>query len=236
MTTTTSTPTTPPPPQLVEMDAAQIEAEKDLYVPLTEAVRALVDASVRTTVDAATITEVTAVLREQADRLTASQIDGPLGVRWTTQGKRLAWGNAVVGRRNPIAPPVELTAEPDGTVWGEFTLGAAYEGPNHLTHGGVSALILDQVLGAAAEVSGSPGMTGTLTLRYERGTPLGRLRAEGRVVRTEGVKTYAEGTISDEHGVCVRAEGVFILPAAVRALYEEHAAIIGYDPTSYPET
>ncbi len=230
-------PEAPTSPNLVEMTDEQIEQQKALYVPLAEAVRSLVDASVRTTVDPTVIAEVTRVLTEQAERLQAEQIDGAFGVRWTNTGKRIAWSNAVVGRRNPIAPPLEFTADPDGTLWAEVVLGAAYEGPHQLVHGGVSALILDQALGGAAEISGAPGMTGTLTIRYERPTPLfTKLRVEAKAVQHEGVKTIVRGSIADEGGVCVRAEGVFILPAPLRALYEEHAALIGYDPTNYAET
>lgn len=217
------------------MTDEQILEQRALYVPLADAVRRLVDGSVSTTVSPEVIREVTAALNEQADRLDEERITGPLGVRWTTGGKRLAWGNAVVGRRNPIAPPLEFTADPDGRVWADFRLGAAYEGPHQLTHGGVSALILDQAMGAAAEVSGAPGMTGTLTLRYLRPTPLGELHVEARAVRIEGVKTFVEAWIGDSDGPTIKAEGVFILPAAVRALYDEHAAALGYDPTSYPE-
>lgn len=226
---------TPPPPRFVVLDDAGIEAERQRYAALTDAVRDLIDATVRTTADAAELDDVAAAIRAQTERLRTAQVDGPLGVTWTAEGKRLSWSNAVVGHRNPIAPPVRFTAESDGTVWADFTLGAAYEGPHHLTHGGVSALILDQALGAAAEVAGAPGMTGTLTLRYVRGTPLGRLRVQAKATRTEGVKTFVSGTIGDADGVCVQAEGIFILPAAVRARYEEHAALIGYDPRSYPE-
>lgn len=223
-------------PQLLDLSDADIEAAKELYVPLANAVRRLVDASVTTTVDPDVIRAVTAELNAQADRLDTERIDGPLGVKWTTSGKRMAWGNAVVGRRNPIAPPVEFTAEPDGRVWADFELGAAYEGPHNLTHGGVSALILDQAMGAAAEVSGAPGMTGTLTLKYLRPTPLGALHVEARAVKVEGVKTFVEAFIGTADGPTIEAHGVFILPAAVRALYEEHAELLGYDPTSYPES
>ncbi|MFS3129132.1 PaaI family thioesterase [Nocardioides sp. Bht2] len=233
--TAISTDKTPPPPRLIDLDDAGIAAERERYAGLTEAVRELIDATVRTTVGTEELDDVAAIVRAQTARLRDAQVDGPLGVTWTSQGKRLSWGNAVVGHRNPIAPPVNFTAEADGTVWAEFTLGAAYEGPNHLIHGGVSAMILDQALGVAAEVSGAPGMTGTLTVRYRRGTPLGALRVEAKATHHEGVKTFVSGTISDADGICVEAEGVFILPAATRALYEEHAALIGYDPTSYPE-
>ena len=62
-------------------------------------------------------------------------------------------------------------------------------------HGGVAALILDQVLGEAAGAGGKPGMTGTLTLRYRQGTPLGDLRGEAWIDRVEGIKTFAKAHI-----------------------------------------
>jgi hypothetical protein len=61
-----------------------------------------------------------------------------------------------------------------------------------------------------------PRFTGTLTAKYLRGTPLGPLRAEAFVDRTEGVKTYARGFISDAVGITVEAEGVFIQPKWAR--------------------
>jgi acyl-coenzyme A thioesterase PaaI-like protein len=77
---------------------------------------------------------------------------------------------------------------------------------------GVCALILDHVLGATAHQPGRPAYTGTLTLRYLRGTPLGPVRAEAHVDRIEGAKTFAKGHIADSRGITVTAEGVFIIP------------------------
>lgn len=53
----------------------------------------------------------------------------------------------MIGVRNPIAPPVDLIRAEDGSVSADFHLGAAYEGPPGHVHGGVSAMILDHVLG-----------------------------------------------------------------------------------------
>ena len=73
----------------------------------------------------------------------------------------------------------------DGRCWSEFTLGAAYEGPPGLVHGGICALVLDHLLGeAASEGLTKPRFTGTITLKYLRGTPLGPLRCRG-VDRTQ---------------------------------------------------
>ena len=77
-------------------------------------------------------------------------------------------------------------------------------------------MVLDHVLGAAAHLPGKPAYTGTLSVRYLRGTPLGPLRAEARVDRVEGVKTFASGHIAEAHGITVQAEGVFLHPRESR--------------------
>ncbi|WP_435873348.1 PaaI family thioesterase [Nocardia farcinica] len=93
-------------------------------------------------------------------------------------------------------------------------LGAAYEGPPGCVHGGVSALVLDQLLGAVAQRPGEPAVTGTLTVRYLRPVPLGRIRGEASVRSHEGVKTFASGRIVVAGQPAVLADGVFIRPGS----------------------
>ncbi len=201
-----------------DISVEELERQRALYGPFTQAVRELVDATIRTTVDDTEIKSAQAEVEALTARLRASQLDGPYGVRFGGTGRGRPWGNTVVGLRNPCAPPLVIEHDPraNGDVWSDFHLGAAYEGPPDLVHGGVAAMILDQILGEAAGAGGKPGMTGTLTLRYHRGTPLGSLRAEGWIDRVEGIKTYAKGHIKDAEGVTVEAEGVFILPRWAR--------------------
>jgi acyl-coenzyme A thioesterase PaaI-like protein len=52
-----------------------------------------------------------------------------------------------------------------------------------VTHGGIVATILDEVMGWALASADSWGFTARLTIEYRRPTPIGRLlRAEGRLV------------------------------------------------------
>jgi acyl-coenzyme A thioesterase PaaI-like protein len=199
-----------------DMSPEQIEEQQALYGPFTGVVRELVDAAIRTEVDADEIRAVQSELEGIVARLRRSQLDGAYGVRFGATGRGRPWGNAVVGLRNAIAPPLVLERDSTGRAWCDFHLGAAYEGPPGLVHGGVSALILDQMLGEAAGAGGRPGMTATLTLSYRRGTPLGDLRAEAWIERSEGIKTWARGHVSDAEGVTVEAEGLFILPRWAR--------------------
>jgi acyl-coenzyme A thioesterase PaaI-like protein len=137
-------------------------------------------------------------------------------VRYLATGERMAWGNAVIGIRNPIAPPLVIHRDDSGKAWCDFQLGAAYEGPPGHVHGGVAALVLDHLLGEAASDGVNPRLTGTISLRYVRATRLGQLHAEAITTRVDGVKTFAAGHLADEEGVTVEAEGVFILPRWAR--------------------
>jgi acyl-coenzyme A thioesterase PaaI-like protein len=184
---------------------------------LAESVRRLVDATIRTEVDVATVAAVKNTIDWATDQLSTSLMPGSFGVQSNPDGQSIALGNAVIGARNPVAPPLVIHHQPDGLVSTNFVLGAAYEGPPGHVHGGVCALVLDHVLGATAHQPGKPAVTGTLTLRYLRGTPLGQpLRAQAHVDRLDGTKIFAVGHIADANGVTVQAEGVFIHPRKAR--------------------
>ncbi|MEO6628940.1 MAG: PaaI family thioesterase, partial [Aquihabitans sp.] len=99
----------------------------------------------------------------------------------------------LIGIANPLAPPMSVREE-DGMVVAEVNFGQAYEGPPGCVHGGYIAAAFDEVLGATQSLSGAPGMTGTLSIRYESPTPLrADLRFEGRIVKVERRKIFTEG-------------------------------------------
>lgn len=197
------------------LSAAEADRVTALYTPLAEAVRELIDATILTEADADVIesarTAIQAVTRQLRQRTR------PVGVSFRVDGSPLPLSNAVVGVCNPIAPPVVVHHDGNGRCWSEFVLGAAYEGPPGRVHGGVSALVLDQMLGeAASEGLSRARFTGTISVKYLRGTPLGPLRCDAWIDRNEGAKVFARGSISDAKGVTVEAEGIFIEPAWAR--------------------
>lgn len=196
---------------------AEIAQLESVYGPLADSVRRLIDATIRTTAAPAAV----AAAKEKIDcatvELSAALIPDSFGVQQADDGQTMAWGNVMIGLRNPVAPPLTIHYEVDGLVWTDFVLGAAYEGPPGHVHGGMCAMVLDHVLGATAHKPGRPAFTGTLTLRYLRGTPLGPLHAEARIDQVDGVKTFAVGHIADAQGITVTAEGVFIHPRQNRS-------------------
>lgn len=193
---------------------AEVDRTEALYIPLVAAVRDLVDVTIRSTItDPDQIETSRAEIEAVVARLRKEQLPGPAGLRYNDEMRYWEWGNAAVGPRNAIAPPMKVVHEPDGSTHADVDLGAAYEGPPGLVHGGVVALLLDHLMGETASAFKRLTMTGTLTMRYRNGTPLGPIQIEGRIDREEGRKVFVVATVSSESGVTVEAEGIFIVPS-----------------------
>jgi acyl-coenzyme A thioesterase PaaI-like protein len=116
----------------------------------------------------------------------------------------------MLGRANPLAPPVELWLD-DDRMRGRAYFGAAYEGPPGCVHGGYIAAAFDEVLGSTQSLAGNPGMTGRLTVHYRSPTPLHtELTFEGELERVEGRKIFTRGSLWAGDTLCAEAEGLFI--------------------------
>ena len=199
----------------------------ELMAAVTElgaALRSLVDASVRTTLPAARLREAAARAQAIADELAATtrpveqlpELDDVLTFRRVY--------NPVSGVGSALALPLELhLADPDrpeaGTV-GTVSLGQAYEGPPGYAHGGMSALLLDQLLGATAIAAGLWGMTVRLETVYRGPVPLRTpLQLRARVAEDAGRRTVVTGTIAlaaDPGTALVEGRGVFVMPRPER--------------------
>jgi acyl-coenzyme A thioesterase PaaI-like protein len=192
--------------------------DPDLMAAVTElgtAMRGLVDASVRTTVEADALRAAAETVRAAAAGLTVSQrsasqlpaLDDPIAFRRVY--------SPVTGVGSALAPPLVIRRH-DAEVVAEATLGLAYEGPPSYLHGGMSALFMDQLLGSAAAAAGLWGMTAHLELDYRGPLPLETpLVLRARVAENTGRKSVITGTIAlavDPDRVLVEARGVFVMP------------------------
>ena len=116
----------------------------------------------------------------------------------------------IMGKANPIAPDMRIEWGGDRIIV-HARFGSAYEGPPGSVHGGWVAAAFDEVLGMAQSLGGQPGMTGTLTVKYRRPTPLHRdLRFEGTLDRVDGRKIFTSGRCYDGDSLTAEAEGLFI--------------------------
>ena len=117
------------------------------------------------------------------------------------------------GGGSGLAPPLHIEVDGTGVV-GTCTLGLAFEGPPTFAHGGVSAMLLDQLLGYATSAAGHPGMTVSLEMRYRAPVPLQTpLRLTAEVSEVNGRRVTARGlivTTAEPGKVLVEATGIFV--------------------------
>ena len=192
-------------PELVERRNAVAE--------LGDALRELSASAISSEVDADAIRAATVSARGLAATLASRRrrINERSSIDDLRRGQRPY--NPVVGIGNPVAPPLHIEYVDDAAV-GTCTLDARYEGPLTYAHGGVSALLLDQIMGYAAAAAGHPGVTGRLEVRYRAAVPLGRpLRLEARLIDVLGVRATIRGSIgldADSASPLVEAEGRFL--------------------------
>ena len=147
-----------------------------------------------------------------------SEIDDDLAVRLREE----AGDHSLYrGGRNPLAPPLRVSTgvDSDGepVVVGEVRLDRSREGPPARAHGGLVAGIFDDVLsGVPWLVDAGPVVTGRLSIRYRRPTPLDvDLRFEARVVRQSGRRLVARArclapTTDGGTEVTAEAEALFV--------------------------
>ncbi|WP_343063879.1 hotdog domain-containing protein [Haloechinothrix aidingensis] len=194
-------------------ETAELAERRDAVTELGRRLRELTEAAVRTEVP-------TDVLRRVADEVAAAteelgrqqrEISETAAVDDLIGGVRMY--NPVIGEGHPIAPPIRF--EIDGTfVEGRCTLGLAHEGPPSSSHGGMSALWLDQALGHAAAAADNRGVTTNLSVRYRKPVPLGvPLRIWADTVEVDGNRTVTQGgitTVAEPDVALVEAEARFL--------------------------
>jgi acyl-coenzyme A thioesterase PaaI-like protein len=200
---------------------AALQARRATIRELGDALRELAEDAVNTEVADDELRRVAAIVRTAAKSLRANSrelaqlpsVDDLLG------GIRMY--NPVTGDGSALAPPLRIEMV-DGAVVGTCSLGRAFEGPPTYAHGGVSALLLDQLLGYAASAAGHPGMTIRLDTSYRAPVPLlTPLRLTTEVTNVNGRKVTVEGTIATaaEPGkALVEATGTFLTLRLERAI------------------
>ncbi len=113
------------------------------------------------------------------------------------------------GQRAPM-PSWQFELD-DGSLVARGRFSNGHTGPPGTVHGGWVAFAFDEILGWANVQAGFPGMTGKLTIRYRKPTPVG-VAVEFRVPRprVEGKRVHVHGTLSVDGSVTAEADGLFV--------------------------
>ncbi len=119
----------------------------------------------------------------------------------------------ICGSENPHSLGLRWYVDEKGVVSSEFSLTRSQQGPPGHAHGGVSAAVLDEVMGAAVWQAGFTVAAARLELSYRQPVPLGEpIHTQGFITRRSGRKIYTRGEIYLPDGsVAVAAKGLYII-------------------------
>jgi acyl-coenzyme A thioesterase PaaI-like protein len=175
------------------------------YSALTAAVRRLLDTVVDAlALDAQTLTDAARALDATSATLETACAELP----GDQQSGRLD------GQRAPMPVWAYTQDDVDGfRASGQFSNG--HTGPPGTVHGGWVAFAFDEVLAWSIVHAGYPGMTGRLTIRYRKPTPVGvpvEFRVEpprvaGKVVNVHGTLTVGDTITAEADGLFVHFQG-----------------------------
>lgn len=118
----------------------------------------------------------------------------------------------VCGTQNPQGMGVTWFADEEGVVSAEVTLTEGQQGPPGLAHGGASAALLDEAMGAAVWLAGHQVAAVNLNVDFRKPLPLGqKVTISGWVAgRTENsIRTAGEIKRADGE-VAVAGSGVYV--------------------------
>ncbi len=186
---------------------------------LGTALREVVVAQAANEVSIGHLEEATALARQISELLSENRRPLNRVASVDSLPEAIRYFSPVTGLGNPMSPPLEFEREGESVVV-HTTLDRRFEGPPGFVHGGVTGLLLDEVLGHAATQAGRWGMTAFLNITYRRALPLDTgLVLTSTIDRIDGRKTHVVGAIalaSNPSVPCVEAEALFIEPRVER--------------------
>lgn len=199
---------------ITQLQAVEVSPRRTEMARLADAVRDVLEHLVQTSAPLDTLGDAADLVEQVAEVLRthrgASTYEGYAEAANAGQVFAFVDHSPMLGRANPLAPPIEVRLDGD-LIHGSATFGSAYEGPPGCVHGGYIAAAFDEVLGTAQSLGGAPGMTGRLTVHYRSPTPLHEpLRFEAWLESVSGRKILTKGRLFHGDVLCAEAEGLFI--------------------------
>ncbi|RJP53008.1 MAG: PaaI family thioesterase [Anaerolineaceae bacterium] len=118
----------------------------------------------------------------------------------------------VCGSEDSSGMGVTWYAQDDNSIFAEVMLTRAQQGPPGFAHGGASAALLDEAMGAAIWQAGYRVASVNLNITYHKPVPLGQpFKVTAQLKESNGKKVTAVGEIRLADGaLAVSGEGLFV--------------------------
>ncbi|MFU8771231.1 MAG: PaaI family thioesterase [Anaerolineales bacterium] len=118
----------------------------------------------------------------------------------------------VCGHQNSHSMGVIWYARKDGSIFAEVTLTNAQQGPPGMAHGGASAALLDEAMGASVWRAGFRAAAVNLNTTFIKPVPLEvKVQVTGAFIEKKDKHIFTQGEIRLPDGtVAVKSKGVYV--------------------------
>lgn len=118
------------------------------------------------------------------------------------------------GRLNPASIDLAFVRDGDESVVATATIDGMFQGPPSRVHGGVVALVFDELMGAVNRVTGRRAFTARLTVNLRAAAPIDtELTFRAWIDQVEGRKITIRGEGRSADGLFADADGLFVTMA-----------------------
>lgn len=115
------------------------------------------------------------------------------------------------GKYHPCSVGLTFTREGEDSVIATTVVEPMFQGPPDRVHGGVTAMLIDEVMGVVNSVCGAVAFTGRLEVSYKAPAPIGiPIQFRAWLDDVSGRKRTLRATGSGPDGVFAEATGLFI--------------------------
>lgn len=115
------------------------------------------------------------------------------------------------GKYHPGSVGLTFTRESEDSVVATTVVAPMFQGPPDRVHGGVTAMLIDEVMGVVNSVCGAVAFTGRLEVSYRAPAPIGvPIQFRAWLDDVSGRKRTLRATGSGPDGVFAEATGLFI--------------------------
>lgn len=207
------------------------KARRGAMEALAASVRALGDAVAETAVDPDACRQIAAEIDVLRSRLIRAIHDDPYSdLQEQPPNYSIPEGpmplNPIIGACSPVRPDVKLEFR-DGRVEGRARFTRRFVGPPGFVHGGISALLADQLVAVAPLARGMRCVTRDIAVRYRHALPLEEeIELVGWCTDQGGDRAQAVAEIRARGEIAVEATGTLV---SYESLARKHGTGRSYD-------
>jgi len=188
-------------------------ARRAALLTLAEATRRLSDVVATTAVPPPVLAAAEANVRGAIAALDAAHQEDRYsalmdGVDYSDPSRTLPL-SPIIGAYSPVRPEVEMWLE-GGRVHGRAVLSRKHTGPPESAHGGVGALIADQLIALVGWTLDMRAVTKSMAVRYRKSLPLFEELTLAAWGESADDRAAAHGTISARGVVCIEIEAELV--------------------------